>query len=319
MFNILTIIPGRKKLTSSGWYSCNGVCCSHRGHRPDIRSRLGIKLEGNNWRIHCFNCSFSCQFVLGTPISQKTRSFLVWCGVDNEQIQKWNLESLQNKDLLSLVEQKTFKVSFKHKPLPDKSISLDKNNPVHKLYTNYLIKRKINPDLLDFRITPSDKGRNADRIIIPYTYKQKVVGFTSRFLDDKTPKYINEQQPGYVFNIDSQNPDWQVCLVMEGIFDALSINGVALMHNTISKEQAALLATLNKNIIVVPDQDKAGMELVDRSLELGYSVSIPEWGKGVKDVNDAVVKYGKLPTLLSILENATTSKIKLEMRKKKIV
>jgi hypothetical protein len=45
---------------------------------------------------------------------------------------------------------------------------------------------------------------------------------------------------------------------------------------------------------------------------------MPIWSEDVKDVNDAVVKYGKLPTLLSILESATMSKIKIEMRRKKI-
>ena len=60
------------------------------------------------------------------------------------------------------------------------------------------------------------------------------------------------------------------------------------------------------------------MKVTDRALELGYHVSLPEWGNGVKDVNDAVVKYGKLSTLLSILEHATMSKIKIELRKKQI-
>ena len=40
---------------------------------------------------------------------------------------------------------------------------------------------------------------------------------------------------------------------------------------------------------------------------------------GVKDVNDAVIRYGKVPTLLSILQCATNSKIKVEMRRKQIV
>jgi len=159
----------------------------------------------------------------------------------------------------------------------------------------------------------------ANRVIIPYTYKNKIVGHTSRFLDNKIPKYINEQQPGYVFNIDIQKPEWQVCIVTEGIFDALSIDGVAVMHNDISNDQALLLSTLNKQIILVPDRDKTGLELCDRALELGYSVSLPNWDSDVKDVNDAVVKYGKLPTLLSILHSATNSKIKIEMQRKKIV
>jgi hypothetical protein len=52
---------------------------------------------------------------------------------------------------------------------------------------------------------------------------------------------------------------------------------------------------------------------------LGYKVSLPNWEPGIKDVNDAVVKYGKLPTLLSIIEAASNSKIKIEMRKKQIL
>jgi hypothetical protein len=59
--------------------------------------------------------------------------------------------------------------------------------------------------------------------------------------------------------------------------------------------------------------------MTDRALELGYSVSLPLWHNDVKDVNDAVVKYGKLPTLLSILQYATNSKIKIQMQKRKIM
>jgi DNA primase len=158
----------------------------------------------------------------------------------------------------------------------------------------------------------------ANRVIIPYTYKNKIVGHTSRFLDNKIPKYLNEQQAGYVFNIDMQKPEWQVCIVTEGIFDALSIDGVAVMHDEINSDQALLLSTLNKQIIVVPDRDKTGLKMCDRALELGYQVSLPVWEADIKDVNDAVVRYGKLPTLLSILQSATNSKIKIEMQRKKI-
>ena len=158
----------------------------------------------------------------------------------------------------------------------------------------------------------------ANRVIIPYTYKNKIVGHTSRFLDDKIPKYINEQQHGYVFNIDMQKPEWSVCILTDGIFDALSIDGVAVMHDDINSEQGLLLSTLNKKIILVPDRDKSGFNMIDRALELGYSVSLPDWDVDIKDVNDAVKKYGKLPTLLSILQCATNSRIKIEMQRKKI-
>jgi len=32
MFDILSILPGKKKQTSSGWTSFNAICCTHFGH-----------------------------------------------------------------------------------------------------------------------------------------------------------------------------------------------------------------------------------------------------------------------------------------------
>jgi hypothetical protein len=318
MFDILSILPGKKKNSTSGWISFNAVCCVHSGHRPDRRMRGGVKFNDMNFTVHCFNCGFKCSFVLGKPISVKTRQLLKWCGIDDTQIGKWSLESLAQKDLLDFTEPKRskLKLKFEEKKLPPGEI-IDKDNPKHLKYVEYLKKRKVDLSY-PFLITPHDMGRMSNRIVIPYTYKNKIVGHTSRFLDDKTPKYINEQQPGYVFNIDAQQFNWQICIVTEGIFDALSIDGVALMHDDISNEQALLLGSLNKQIIVVPDRDETGLKICDRAIELGYQVSLPEWDDDIKDVNDAVVKYGKFQTLLSIIQSATHSKIKIELRRRKI-
>jgi len=323
MFDILALIPGKKKKTGSGWYSFNAICCSHRGHREDKRSRGGIKYDGiNNWVMHCFNCGYSCSFTLGMSITSKTRQFLLWCGVDSDQIQRYSLESLQKKDLLDFtVKRKTTKIKFDTiEPIKD-SIPIDTSNIDHQKFVNYLTNRSIDPASYPFLITPYDSvyRRNRNRIIIPYFYKSKMVGYTSRYLDNNTPKYLNiGQQPGYVFNFDNQQKDWSVCIVTEGIFDALSIGGVAVMHDDISPEQSELISSLNRRVIVVPDFDKTGLTLIDRALDLGYGVSLPEWAPGIKDVNDAVIKYGRLPTLLSIIQSATNSKIKLELRKRQI-
>ena len=80
-----------------------------------------------------------------------------------------------------------------------------------------------------------------------------------------------------------------------------------------------MIRNLGKEITVVPDQDLAGMELVDRALELGWAVSMPVWPKEVKDVNDAVKLYGRLGTLLTIIDARETSRIKIELRKKQLV
>jgi DNA primase len=156
-------------------------------------------------------------------------------------------------------------------------------------------------------------------IVVPFTHNNQVVGHCQRFLDDRTPKYINDIQPGYVFGTDLQSDAWNYVLVMEGVFDALSINGLAVLHAEINDAQVRLIRSLGKEVIVVPDQDAAGMKLVDRAVELGWSVSMPNWGDNVKDVNDAVIKYGRLGTLLTIMQAKETSKIKIELRKKSLV
>ena len=318
MFDILQLIPGKKKLTQSGWHSFNAVCCGYRGHKADRRGRGGIRIEGENWSYHCFNCGFKCNFTLGRSLTKSTRTLLSYCGVDKDDIDRYSLESLQHKDLLDYIKIKKekSKVKFKETKLPEAEL-IEVNNPKHKVYVDYLIKRKINVVDYPFMCTPDTEGRQANRVIIPYTYENKIVGHTSRYLDDRTPKFINEQQQGYVFGIDLQKPEYNVCIVVEGIFDALSINGVALTHNTISDQQAEIIKSLNRKIIVVPDQDKTGLSICDRALELGFHVSIPEWHDDVKDVNDAIIKYGKLATLLSILQNATNSKIKIEIARRK--
>jgi hypothetical protein len=319
VFDILQVIPGKKKFTQSGWHSFNAVCCHYRGHKSDTRGRGGIKFEGDNWSYHCFNCGFKTNFTLGRHISKGTRLLLAYCGMDKEEIDRYNLESLQHRDILDIVltKKERKQIKFETKPLPQGEI-ISEDNEKHKVYVEYLKNRKMDISQYPFMCTPDLEGRQANRIIIPYTYKNKIVGHTSRYLDNRVPKFINDQQSGYVFGYDLQKPDWQVCIVVEGIFDALSINGCAVMHNTISDQQAALIKTLNRKVIVVPDQDKTGLEICDKALDYGFHISIPNWDDDVKDVNDAVIKYGKVATLLSILQSSTNSKIKIEMQRKKL-
>ena len=155
-------------------------------------------------------------------------------------------------------------------------------------------------------------------IVIPFTHNNQVVGSCIRFLDDRTPKYINDMQHGYVFGTDLQKESWQYAIVVEGVFDALAVNGLAVLHAEINDAQVRLIRSLGSEVVVVPDQDEAGMKLVDRAIELGWSVSIPEWPEGVKDVNDAVIQMGKLGTLITILAAKESSKIKIEIRKKQL-
>jgi hypothetical protein len=233
--------------------------------------------------------------------------------VPQEEIERMNLESLKHKSIEGLlgerqeVMQKLQSIEFEDRDLPSETQELN------EFVKEYLQNRCVPLDYPFLYKTMPRRG-----VVIPFTYNNQVVGHTTRFLDDRKPKYLNDMQPGYVFGTDLQHKDWQYTLVMEGVFDALSINGLAVLHADVNDAQARLIRTLGREVIVVPDQDEAGMKLVDRAIELGWAVSIPEWPEGIKDINDAVIHMGRLGTLLTILAHKETSKIKIEMRKKQL-
>jgi hypothetical protein len=163
----------------------------------------------------------------------------------------------------------------------------------------------------------SNKTGFKNRIIIPFIYKDKIVGWTARAFNDAKPKYLSEQQPGYLFNLDHQTPDREFVIVSEGPFDALSIDGCAILGAEINDSQNWLLRQLNREIVLVPDRDKDGLNTVERAIELGWSVSMPDWPVGVKDINDAVLKLGKLTTLYLIANARESMELKIRLRAKK--
>ena len=322
MLDILQYLPAKRKASPSGWLSFNAPCCQHNGNTPDRRQRGGIKTNESGWSYHCFNCGYTASFILGRTLSYKARRLLSWLGVPEREIDLANLESLKHRSIYGIVEDRQRVanllqgIEFEESDLPPASELI---TPEHPLYWNYCRERQV-PENFPMMTPIRTDGVHWTRpcVIVPFTHDNKIVGYTARFIDGKSPKFISEQQPGYVFGTDLQDPSWQHVLVMEGIFDALSIGGLAVLHNDISDAQARLIRSLGREITVVPDQDQAGLELIDRAMELGWAVSIPAW-QDCKDVNDAVKKYGRLGTLLTIMQARETSRIKIELRKKALV
>jgi len=312
-----TMSKKQVKQSANGWWSGDAVCCTHNGETQDKRGRGGILVHNEGFTWHCFNCNYSTAYTAGKTIGLKMRHLLEWLGFDDITIQKLNLESLRRRTLDDIASDKGLANQlallrtnkFKTHTLPEGSRDITPNDTK---FVDYLESRNLKVSDYNFKITPKGLARKKNRIIIPYMYKDKVVGWTSRFLDKNKPKYLNEnQQPGYVFGIDLQKEDWKYVILAEGIFDAISINGLAIMHSEISDKQIALIKNLGKEVIVVPDQDKAGLGLAEQAIEAGFSVSIPNWGDGIHDINESIIKYGKTGTLLSILQAKESSKIKI--------
>jgi len=317
MLDIFGYLPAKRKQTPSGWISFNCPCCNEK------RSRGGIKTNDQGWSYHCFNCGYTASFVLGRTLGYKATTLLERFGVPEQEINALNLESLRHRSIHGILDDRARVANtvgdIKFDESDDFPPASELITPDLPLYWNYLRDRCVPQDFPAMTTIRTD-GVNWVRphVTIPFTHDGKIVGWCARFLDNKAPKYINHTQPGYVFGTELQNDSWQYVIVVEGIFDALCIDGLAVMHNTVSDAQARLIRNLGREVIVVPDHDKAGLELIDRAIELGWSVSIPDWPSDVKDVNDAVVKFGKLATLLTIMQSRETSRIKIELRKKNL-
>ena len=328
VFDALQVyLPAKRKQTPSGWLAFNAPCCEHNGTTPDTRQRGGLIANADEGvSFHCFNCGFKTSWRNGRNLSFKMKKFMRWLNVPDDTITKLALQVLQTKT--DSTGHKTFITlpKFVSKELPPKS------KPIHEWadykalepggidkdlfkVLEYIAASKLNLNDYDFYWTPEAGYR--DRLIIPFYYREKVVGYTARKVVESKVKYLSEQQPGYVFNIDEQTDDRKYVVAVEGPIDAIAIDGVALLGSEIKEQQTALLNSLGKHVIVVPDRDEAGQKLVYDAMEAGWSVSMPDWSQDIGDANDAVRKYGRLHTLYSIVKNAEESQLKIKLRMKK--
>ena len=313
---VIDALPGKQKRTTNGWISFNAVCCHHNGESMDKRSRGGVIANGEAISYHCFNCNFKTGWQPGRHISFKMRKLLTWLNIDENTRQMLNIEALRIKDtvVVDSVEEEKFEIKFKPRPMPDNTVVLA-DAPQH--IQDYVAQRGLDSARLLYSDTkPAGMWK---RFIIPCTYKNKLVGYTARTTDENSkPKYHNSYDTGYVYGMDDQLPNAKFVVVTEGVLDAMSIGGVGILSNNASEIQAEIIDTLAREVILVPDRDSAGQRLIDDALEYGWSVSFPEWGSDVKDINDAVVRYGKLFTLKSIIDAKQTMSLKINLMRKRL-
>ena len=317
---VLTYLPAKRKQTPSGWLSFNAPCCHNNGHTADTRGRGGlIANPDGSVSYHCFNCGFKASWQPGRPFSQKLRKLYRWMGAPDDVITKVALEVMRENEGVEVQTRIAELPTFNTVPLPDDAIKITDITDFSKYslaILEYMAARNLNVDDTDYYWSPSLGYR--DRLIIPFYYEGRIVGWTARAVTpDKKPKYLTEVQPGFVYGIDDQRPNKVFAVVCEGQIDAIHIEGCALGGSEISDQQALVLNRLQKQIIVVPDRDKAGSKLVERAIELGWAVSMPEWATDINDIGDAVQRYGRLYTLHSIATAAEESPLKIRLRAKK--
>lgn len=321
---VQNLLPPKRKSTPSGWTSFNAPCCHHNGEKQDNRQRGGMLFNNDGFQYHCFNCNFKAGWVPGKLLSKNTKNLFSWMGLPEIEIQKLGLEALKNKEDMPKVE-KPLDFNLHQVDLPEATMSIidwvntaylpDIAEDINKII-EYIANRGMDIYWYNWMWSPAAGFR--DRVIMPFYQDGIVVGYTGRKITEGKPKYLTDAQPGYVFNIDAQTANRKYVIVVEGQFDAIAVDGCAVMHNSPNNTQIMRLNQLSREVIVVPDRDKAGAVMLKAALENHWSVSLPPWGDDVKDVADAVKKYGRLYTLSAILHYRETNEIKIQLLKKKL-
>lgn len=324
-------LPGWRP-SSGGWVIGNCPVCVRMGEpRPDRKQRGGFQFGEDEWGYHCFNCGFSTGWKSGKRMNWGARTLLEGFGFDRSDIQRLSIELMREEETANLLNPlkeapPPFRPKWPEIELPkDSSFMLD--TPPPKMHSNFEkgIEMLGERQLLhwhDWAYTSSDfKFRK--RMILPYRYRTRIVGYNARYIgtppDSKTPKYIVSKPPHYVFNLDRQNFDRNTVIVVEGDYDAISIDGVALGTNSVSEEQASLINQLSKKVVVLPDADAAGANLIEPAIKQGWAVSFPEWMSEFKDANAACQALGRPVVLQSILTSATDNPTKIRVLAKKIL
>ena len=309
-------LPPKHKRTPSGWMSFNAVCCIHNGNSQDKRNRGGMIVTDDSVSYHCFNCGFKATWQIGWALGPKFKKLLHWLSVPDDIISKCAFDALRSKEDIESDPIKSLIPTFSDRKLPlgampiSQWIETDLPNEILPVL-EYLSNRAFYVDDFDWQWTDEQGFQN--RLIIPFTYRNRIVGYTARMVRDGKPKYISEQQPGYVFNLDRQSHNRKYVFVCEGPIDAISIDAVAVMSNEVGPGQRILINQLQKQVIVIPDKDEAGKKMVEQAVAFNWGVSFPDWPSDVKDINDAVKKQGRLYTLWNIVNNIHTNPLKIQL------
>jgi len=314
----------RTKAHAKGWLGFNAVCCHHRGERNDVRGRGNILFTNVGFSYNCFNCGFKTGWELGRQLSGKNKQLLSWFGASQEEVKTlafkcWQLAQQIAPEENKEVEKNDFVLDFESVELPKGSRNFTYwqsiNNPGFSPVMEYVKSRnfKINSDNLYWTDMPGEWSFNT-RVTLPIVFKNQIIGYVSRSIVPGV-KYVKEtgNNTNVLFNSNvlyKHQRKW-VCVV-EGAFDALAIDGVAVLKNSMSPEQAKWIEDSGQTPILVPDRDKGSRTLVEQALSLGWHVSIPTetyWEYDIKDVADAAKRYGRIYTLRSILESASDNKL----------
>ena len=326
------------KGNSGGWIKFDAPCCQHNNEGLDHRGRGNLLITGNGDIVYnCYNCKFKTGWRYGEKyLGEKFKNFMSWLGIDENTI-----KYLAYSTFIHFVEENNEvgkpvysakKLDFMEKEIPNGFIkisdSLDdkkyENSEDFQKILEYLYLRGDRLfNLNNYYWCPDTKYHMMkNRIIIPFYWNNKFVGYTGRYIGNpptkEIPRYFSDVPKDYIFNTEAVKKEHDVMFIVEGPFDALAINGISMLGDKCSRNQIEWVKNKakleNKKIIVIPDQEKYGGELLKLAIDNEWHVSFPKW-KNCKDAADATKKYGYVTTVQSIFSRIAATENQINIYK----
>jgi len=325
-------LPLKRRQGSKNWITFDACCCHHRGHKRDTRGRGNLLvLPDGKIVVNCYNCGFKTAY-FGTDINKKFETWLNWLGVPHSRIQEAKFEILQKKINGELSESVDYNFSqidnFVEIELPEKSMPISQlinenyQSPDFHACVEYIRSRgRAVYESYDYHWTSITKWDLNKRIIVPFRYGGKIVGWTARYAGSTptgVPRYYNSKLPSdYLFNNDVMySSNRKFLIIVEGPFDAIAIDGIGVLGSQLSQTQINWLNSTNKEKIVLPDRQRKNQDLIDCAVAENWAVSFPEWEENIKDAADAQCRYGQVYTLATIINSRTYNKLQIDVKRR---
>lgn len=304
------------KSTSRGWEKFDAPCCTHNGETRDRRSRGNIIFSSSGISYNCYNCQYRASWKDSSPIvGKKITNLISWMGASNDEIydMKNQMRTMFNDgDQPRIKRTEYVHLSFNDMDLPKNAKKIDywlnqENIPEDFLdVISYLHKRGNRLFYNDtYYWTPIKEYNLNRRVIIPFYWENKLVGYTARSIDpNEKIRYLNFKQQDYIFNTEKIKEDHKFIMVTEGPLDALSINGIAVLGGNMTTKQVGWLKQQKKEIIIIPDGDSVGGNLKKIAIKNSWTLARPDWliSKTYKDVADAVKNLGAAYVVADIIK-----------------
>jgi hypothetical protein len=336
-------LSGRRGVSNTNFLNFNCPMCPRRGKTPDKDRKCGAKKDAQGIGINCFRCGFRTRYQVGDMVSANLKGFLGALGVPEREVMKIGHKAFQYHKMLASNPAAAAHVpslavpTFPTVSLPSgaKSFSQLANegctDPDFMAVVGYAASRGMAVfNGAEYYWTPSKLDDMNRRMILPFIYKGKIVGYTGRLIDEATktkPRYTGNVPSHFLFNNQFLEGSHRVyAFIFEGVLDAVAVDGVSTLGSKLSNEQAHWLTTSGKINIVVADPDVAGQRMIDHALTHKWHVSFPKlregsgfdnwWERDVKDAAEATKRYGKLYVTRSIIETATNNPLEIRMKRK---